>query len=233
MSLTRASLTIAQAIAHHYAMTPPNPTEEKTRYHKEEWWVLQIAPFIFRMHSVILWICSTFEILSYLCALYFPSSVPFPTNVVCPVNFQLGVPSSPSPIFLIGSLALFLGAYIRLDCFKALGRLFTFDLTLQENHKLITTRFYGYVRHPAYTGSLLLVVGITLSHFTEGSWLTECGPLRSPTLSLVVAAAWWAWVMAVAISRVQAEDAQMKKTFGEEWEKYAIEVPWWFFPGIA
>jgi protein-S-isoprenylcysteine O-methyltransferase Ste14 len=136
-------------------------------------------------------------------------------------------------MFLIGCIALFLGAYIRLDCFRALGHLFTFDLTIHRDHKLITNRFYAYVRHPAYTGSLLLVAGITFSHFTQGSWMTECGPLRWSGLTMIIWAAWWCWVLAVGISRVQAEDVQMKKTFGQEWERYAMDVPWWFFPGIA
>ncbi|ESK84341.1 hypothetical protein Moror_10201 [Moniliophthora roreri MCA 2997] len=228
MSFIRASLTTAQAIAHHYAMTPPNPTKEDTRYHKEEWWVLQIAPFIFRMHSVVLWVCACFETLSYLSALQTRSSLSLFT---CPVTADASIRTTP--MFLIGSLALFLGAYIRLDCFKALGHLFTFDLTVHSDHKLITDRFYGYVRHPAYTGSLLLVAGITFSHFTEGSWLTECGPLQSPMVVSVVWAAWWAWVVAVALSRVKAEDTEMKKRFSQQWEEYAIEVPWWFFPGIA
>ncbi|KAK7027454.1 hypothetical protein VNI00_015199 [Paramarasmius palmivorus] len=233
MSLARAFLTVAQAIAHHYAMTPPNPTVEKTRYHKEEWWVLQVAPYIFRAHSIVLWVCSTFEILNYLCALYFPSTVPFPANIACPSTSSSHLQITTSPMFLIGCVALFLGAYIRLDCFKALGHLFTFDLTIHRDHKLITNRFYAYVRHPAYTGSILLVAGITFSHFTQGSWMTECGPLRWRSLAMIIWVAWWCWVLAVGISRVQAEDAQMKKTFGQEWERYAMDVPWWFFPGIA
>ncbi|ESK89833.1 hypothetical protein Moror_881 [Moniliophthora roreri MCA 2997] len=231
MSFIRASLTISQAIAYHFAMTPPNPTEEKTRYHKEEWWVLQIAPFIFKMHSVVLWICSMFETLSYLSTLYSPSSMSYPAHLGCSFNSKPRIHTSP--MFLIGCLALFLGNYIRLDCFRALGRLFTFDLTVHPDHKLITTRFYGYVRHPAYAGSLLLVAGITFSHFTEGSWLTECGPLRSQLVTVIVWVAWWTWVLAVGISRAQAEDKQMRKLFPQEWKKYAAEVPWWFFPGIV
>ncbi|EEB89089.1 hypothetical protein MPER_12858 [Moniliophthora perniciosa FA553] len=202
MSLIRASLTAAQAIAHHYAMTPPNPTKEDTRYHKEEWWVLQIAPFIFRMHSIVLWVCACFETLSYLSALQARSSMSLFT---CPMTADPSIRTTP--MFLIGSLALFLGAYIRLDCFRALGHLFTFDLTVHSDHKLITNRFYGYLVHRMWPPSIDVVS--------------------------VVWAAWWAWVIAVALSRVKAEDAEMKKRFSQQWERYAIEVPWWFFPGIA
>lgn len=123
-----------------------------------------------------------------------------------------------------------LGTYIRLDCFRALGRLFTFDLTILPNHKLITDRFYAYVRHPAYTGSMLLIIGLTLSHLTPGSWLTErCIPHFG---AFVVATLWWAWTWSVGISRADAEDKEMKKLFNGEWDAYAARVPWWFFPGL-
>ncbi|EEB93540.1 hypothetical protein MPER_07785 [Moniliophthora perniciosa FA553] len=135
-------------------------------------------------------------------------------------------------MFLIGSLP-FSSAITSASMLPSFWSLLHFDLTVQPDHKLITTRFYGYVRHPAYAGSLLLVAGIAFSHFTQGSWLTECGPLRPQFVTSIVWVAWWAWVMAVGISRAQAEDKQMRKLFPQEWDKYASEVPWWFFPGIV
>lgn len=137
-----------------------------------------------------------------------------------------------TPSLIIGFIAVVLGSYIRLDCFKALGQMFTFDLTIHPEHSLITNRFYAYVRHPAYTGSLLLVGGLTFSHLTKGSWLTECGPLTSSGWASFVWASWWLWTICVGVSRAQAEDLQMKKLFKDEWEVYATRVPWWFFPGI-
>jgi protein-S-isoprenylcysteine O-methyltransferase Ste14 len=137
-----------------------------------------------------------------------------------------------TPVFLIGITLSFLGSYIRLDCFKALGHMFTFDLTVHPEHSLITDRFYTHVRHPAYTGSMLLIAGFTISHLTDGSWMTECGPLTSNVAVLVVWAALWFWTGCVALSRALAEDAQMKKLFKDEWKVYAANVPWWFVPGV-
>ncbi|KAF8828312.1 hypothetical protein HHX47_DHR4000930 [Lentinula edodes] len=159
MSLARATLVIVQALTNHWACTPPNPTQQKSRYHTEELYILQIAPLVFK--------------------------------------------------------------------------LFTFDLTVHPEHRLVTSSFYAYVRHPAYTGSMLLVAGIAFSHLTEGSWLTECGPLKSNGSALVVWAAWWVWTLAVGVSRAEAEDKQMQKMFPGEWERYAENVAWWFFPGLA
>ncbi|KAF9078554.1 hypothetical protein BDP27DRAFT_1309752 [Rhodocollybia butyracea] len=232
MSLIRVSLVIIQALANHWAFTSPNPTQEKSRYHTEEPYILQIAPLIFKTHMRILWICGFFEILYYFSTTVSLSSVsPIASAIVCPYTSEPRIHTSS--MFLIGIIAVLLGSYIRLDCFKTLGKLFTFDLTIHPEHQLVTSRFYSYVRHPSYTGSMLLVAGLAFSHLTKGSWLTECGPLRPSGSAIVVWAAWWAWTLAVGISRADAEDKQMRKLFPEEWEKYATNVPWWFFPGLA
>ncbi|KAE9406831.1 hypothetical protein BT96DRAFT_954682 [Gymnopus androsaceus JB14] len=232
MSLVRVSLVVVQALSNHWACTPPNPTQEKSRYHKEELYILQIAPLIFKIHMTVLWICAFFEIVYYISTVVPLTSVsPIASTIVCPHTSDPFLRASP--MFIIGIIAVCLGSYIRLDCFKTLGQLFTFDLTVHPAHKLITSRFYSWVRHPAYTGSMLLVAGLAFSHLTEGSWLTECGPLRSSGSAIVVWAAWWVWTLAVGISRAEAEDKQMQKLFPDEWEKYATNVPWWFFPGLA
>jgi len=191
--------------------------------------------FIFlQCHQLIAYGCAIFEVLYYLRTIVpFSSSFPFAATLICPAS---PIPSSTSihltPAFVLGVIAVVLGAYIRVDCFKALGHLFTFDLTIHPEHRLVTTRFYAYVRHPAYTGSLLLVFGLAFSHLTRGSWMTECGLLRNEGASLVVWAVWWVWTFCVGISRADAEDKEMQKLFKEKWERYAAAVPWWFFPGL-
>ncbi|KAF9444358.1 hypothetical protein P691DRAFT_348749 [Macrolepiota fuliginosa MF-IS2] len=236
MPVSRVALVLIQAFANQLACTPPNPTPSKGRYHTDELYILQIAPFIFKCHQIIFWLCATFEVLYFLQP-YIPLPSPLtPTltsALVCPSNpNQSSDPIHVTPSFITGIISVVLGSYVRLDCFRALGRMFTFDLTIHPEHTLITNRFYAYVRHPAYTGSLLLVGGLTLSHLTKGSWLTECGPLTSSGSALVVWALWWLWTICVGVSRAHAEDRQMRKLFKDEWDVYAANVPWWFFPGI-
>ncbi|KAF8873479.1 hypothetical protein BD779DRAFT_1451852 [Infundibulicybe gibba] len=231
MSLIRAALVTVEAVCNQLACTPPNPTPSKGRYHTDELYILQIAPFIFKIHQLLTWTCAAFEVIFYLLTLL-PASAHTTTltHLACLPNSQPTIHTTP--MFIIGVLAVALGTYIRLDCFRALGQLFTFDLTIHPEHKLITSRFYGYVRHPAYTGSILLVAGLAFSHLTDGSWLTQCGGLSSGGSALAVWALWWMWTLCVGFSRADAEDKQMKKLFGAEWEAYAIQVPWWFFPGL-
>lgn len=47
MSVIRAALTVVEAVAYQMALTPPNPTPKKGRYHTEAPYILQIAPLIF------------------------------------------------------------------------------------------------------------------------------------------------------------------------------------------
>jgi len=233
MSLARAILVMVQAFSNGLACTPPNPTPPNARYHTEEMYILRIAPLVFKCHQFIAYGCAVFEVLFYLRTLLpsLPSSPIDPSSLICPArNVQPDLDLTPS--FLMGVLAVVLGTYIRLDCFKALGQLFTFDLTVHPQHRLVTHRFYSYVRHPAYTGSLLLIFGLALSHLTAGSWMTECGVLRSRGVAGIAWASWWLWTFCVGISRADAEDRQMRKLFGAEWEAYAAEVHWWFFPGL-
>ncbi|RDB23118.1 hypothetical protein Hypma_009919 [Hypsizygus marmoreus] len=233
MSLVRAMLVTIQAISNQIACTPPNPTPLKGRYHTEEMFILQIAPLVFKIHQLVIWFCTVGEIVFYLTTIL-PIAWPFPlpvSSLICPHPSQ-STSIRSTPLFIIGVLSVLLGTYIRLDCFHALGKLFTFDLTIHPDHKLVTSRFYSYVRHPAYTGSILVIAGLALSHLSQGAWMTTCGPLRTPIAAWLVWALWWAWTLAVGVSRAKAEDKQMRKIF-KEWEDYAARVSWWFFPGIV
>lgn len=55
MSLARATLVIVQALTNHWACTPPNPTQQKSRYHTEELYILQIAPLVFKVSCFIIY----------------------------------------------------------------------------------------------------------------------------------------------------------------------------------
>jgi protein-S-isoprenylcysteine O-methyltransferase Ste14 len=195
-------------------------------------------------HTLIAYLVALFEVLFYLRSI-FTASIVNPSStlstLICPALSTTSISEvsplllRPTPTFLLGVLTVLLGTFIRRDCFKTLGPLFTFELTVQPNHQLVTTGFYAYVRHPSYTGAIFLVFGLALSHLTRGSWMTECGPLAwigGETLRFAVWATWWLWVFCVVISRADAEDQQMRKVFNEEWDAYAQQVPWWFLPGL-
>lgn len=63
---------------------------------------------------------------------------------------------------LIGVLLGIIGVATRLYCRRILGSQFSHKLQVIEGHRLITTGLYKYVRHPAYTGDLLVQIGVTI-----------------------------------------------------------------------
>ncbi|KAF7338215.1 Protein-S-isoprenylcysteine O-methyltransferase [Mycena venus] len=229
MPLLRIILICIQATSNHMAFTPPNRSIAKgvSRFNTDEPYLLQIAPLVAKLHQRMVWSSACLEILFYLFTLVSLPSTGSPVCLASQPNIHI------TPWFCIGCAAVVLGTYIRLDCFRTLKELFTFDLTIHPEHKLITDRgFYRYVRHPAYTGSLLITAGLCLSHMTKSNWATECGPLLIPGSGFIIGATWFSWTLAVGFSRVNAEDKQMRKLFPQEWDAWAANVPWWFLPGL-
>ncbi|KAF8838235.1 hypothetical protein BDN67DRAFT_971810 [Paxillus ammoniavirescens] len=228
--LLRTSLVFVQAVCNHLACKPPNKTLAKQRYHTEEAYVLQIAPLIFKLHTLLLWLAAAFEAVSTL--LYYTGASLSPAlSAHVDVATCQSSRSLLTPMFVTGVILSALGMFIRLRCFQELGELFTFDLTIHPNHKLVTSGLYTYVRHPSYTGSLILIMGLTFSHLTPGSWAMECSPL-GPVGSSILWAAWWIWSLSVATSRAVAEDNELRKLFGSQWDAYAARVRFWFVPGL-
>ena len=63
----------------------------------------------------------------------------------------------------IGLILLFTGLSIRWVSIHTLKKYFTANLTIQEDHKLITTGIYKYIRHPSYLGGLFCFAGFGIA----------------------------------------------------------------------
>lgn len=63
----------------------------------------------------------------------------------------------------IGILCMILGIVIRLTAVLTLKRAFTLNVQTTNEQHLITTGIYHKIRNPAYTGSIMSMVGIALS----------------------------------------------------------------------
>ena len=144
---------------------------------------------------------------------------------------------SVTPVTLFGLFLVAFGTFVRLRSYKALGSLFTFDLCVKPEHRLVTSGPYSFVRHPAYLGSLCLMAGLTFVGLTRGSWIIECavGSYQNGAMIATQCAwiSWWVYTAGVGYTRAIAEDEQMKNRFGEEWERYAMKVGYWFVPGLV
>jgi len=55
------------------------------------------------------------------------------------------------------------GLMIRVGSILTLGQYFTYSVAQAENHKLIETGLYKFIRHPGYLGQLMIFAGISIS----------------------------------------------------------------------
>ncbi|OBZ67534.1 hypothetical protein A0H81_12475 [Grifola frondosa] len=78
-----------------------------------------------------------------------------------------------SRIFVLGCMLGALGGFIRIQCYRTLGRFFTYELTLRNNHRLVTSGPYAVVRHPSYIG---LIVGSGCGLCLDGVDYVYVGP---------------------------------------------------------
>ena len=69
-----------------------------------------------------------------------------------------------SRTFFVGTFMASLGGLIRYKCYRALGTMFTFEMSIRKDHMLVTSGPYSIVRHPGYTGIFLVIIGIFLVH---------------------------------------------------------------------
>ncbi|KIP01824.1 hypothetical protein PHLGIDRAFT_123011 [Phlebiopsis gigantea 11061_1 CR5-6] len=139
-----------------------------------------------------------------------------------------------TPWWLAGCALMACGGAVRLLCFRHLGRFFTFELSIQKGHALVTNGPYAVVRHPSYTGSMLVGAGTVLCHFGPGSWYAECVGWGS-VYSGMFMAAWAGWcvvVPALLTRRTSTEDATLRSEFGSEWDSYAKRTPYKLVPYI-
>jgi protein-S-isoprenylcysteine O-methyltransferase Ste14 len=106
---------------------------------------------------------------------------------------------------VIAGIAIALGGIaLRLWSVATLGSFFTTSVEVQADHRIVTRGPYAVLRHPSYTGLLLIVAGLTLA---LGSWL-----------SCLVAA-----VLATAgvARRIAVEESALASHLGPEWTAFA------------
>ncbi|KAF9051021.1 hypothetical protein BDZ89DRAFT_940130 [Hymenopellis radicata] len=141
---------------------------------------------------------------------------------------------SISPLFLLGTLLTVIGGYIRYRCYRELGSLFTFEMSIRADHRLITTGPYSVVRHPGYLGVVCAVLGIVCWHGSSGSWARTCGAFDTKlfqVLSLVFLILVTIITMGL-MRRMSKEDEALRREFHQDWDDWAELVPCKLIPGV-
>jgi protein-S-isoprenylcysteine O-methyltransferase Ste14 len=153
---------------------------------------------------------------------------------LCPGSSpSLSTLSTLSPTFLLGISTMLFSAALRVWCYRTLGRLFTFEVTIKREHTLITSGPYAYVRHPSYTGVVLMLVGVATTCFASGSYTYECQIMLTPVRWLI--RLWFVIATFATVSlwrRGRIEDDSLRQVFGETWNRYSQAVPCMFVPGL-
>ena len=143
-------------------------------------------------------------------------------------------PTSITPAFLAGSLAMTIGGLFRLYCSLTLGKFWSFQLSVRKEHRLVTSGPYSVVRHPSYTGFIVQYVGIIVMYGSQGSWVRESGVLQVLFVKVLAAIYVFVWTVGtgVAVRRPPMEDKMLQRALGEEWEDWAKRVKYRLIPGI-
>jgi protein-S-isoprenylcysteine O-methyltransferase Ste14 len=106
-------------------------------------------------------------------------------------------------VFWIGIGCVLAGTALRWYAVTKLGRYFTVDVVTQVSQPVIDFGPYRYIRHPAYAGSLLALIGFALA---LGNWAGLLATLLLPGSAFGY--------------RIAVEEAALLSTLGEPYARY-------------
>jgi protein-S-isoprenylcysteine O-methyltransferase Ste14 len=135
-------------------------------------------------------------------------------SIIAGIAFRFwGWGLAPGTPQYIGLVVMVIGLVLRNWAIIKLGRFFSRIVTIEIGQRLVTDGPYRWLRHPSYTGMLLMYAGINLA---LGTWL---GALAG--LGLVFIA---------TVYRIQVEEKALVELFCDEYRAY-MQRTWRLFPG--
>jgi protein-S-isoprenylcysteine O-methyltransferase Ste14 len=105
--------------------------------------------------------------------------------------------------FAIGMALVVIGLMIRIHSMLTLKQYFTYSVAKVENHKIIETGLYKFIRHPGYLGQLIIFFGISTS---ISNWLSVLVMMIPVTLGYLY--------------RINVEERFMLEHLGEDYLNY-------------
>ncbi|KAI0778701.1 hypothetical protein BD413DRAFT_601399 [Trametes elegans] len=249
--LLKIPILVPDAVLTYISLTPPNPTppkEELQKYANTDWYTKNR-----RVQTKVITVCKAALIglmaaeSATILAQAFPSAALSSRvlAVLAPGNAPL--PLRPSARSLVAGVLVLAAGAVRAWTYRTLGRFFRWELSVQHDHRLVTTGPYAYVRHPSYVASTLVSYGNLLLLSGPGTYFTEAGIGRSTGGKVVAGAiaAYLLWLHALGehfftvpyhahliVGRVEKEDEVMKQQFGDEWGAWAKKTPYKLIPYI-
>jgi protein-S-isoprenylcysteine O-methyltransferase Ste14 len=102
-----------------------------------------------------------------------------------------------------GLVVVWVGLAVRVWAVLTLGGSFSTFIQVGADQPVVTRGPYRWVRHPSYTGLLLIALGLGLG---AGNWLSLAVSVVGPTLGL--------------LPRIAVEEAEMVRVLGERYRTY-------------
>ena len=128
-------------------------------------------------------------------------------SICCGVIVAYHLPAYGLParylFYILGICVFVFGLALRLYAILYLGRLFTINVAIATDHRLIDSGPYRFVRHPSYSGALMLFFGLGLG---IGNWLSLV-VIMVP----IFVAFWW---------RMRIEETALAGALGEPYRSY-------------
>lgn len=116
-----------------------------------------------------------------------------------------------SPVRWLGVLPLLAGIFLLANARRKFTHADANIMTFGEPRNMVTSGIYGYTRNPMYLGMVLLLAGIAAFLGTVSPWFCVI-------VFWIVCATWY----------IPAEEANMKDSFGHQYEEYKQRVNRWF-----
>ncbi|KAF7984515.1 hypothetical protein HWV62_13675 [Athelia sp. TMB] len=225
---SRIPFLFSNAIALHIALTSPNgpPSQSEkdaAKYDRGEQIYANIQTWLPLYNTLLIATVTLAESAAILRAIAPDSALATLLPAWIPA-----LHSKPTPLFLLGWAVATAGAALRVACYRAMGRMFTFELSIRKDHALVTRGPYAWVRHPSYTGFLMFMGGVWLCQLCPGAlvggWIGGLGLGTRKVLGTMAAVVAVMDVMAT-VKRMDKEDNMLKGEFGQTWEEWAKKVP--------
>ncbi len=99
------------------------------------------------------------------------------------------------------------GFLLRLTAIVSLGRAFSVNVAIRDEQKVKRTGLYRWMRHPSYSGMLLIFAAIG---FAERNWISLGIMLVVPTAALLY--------------RIHVEETALRDHFGAEYVEYSRQT---------
>jgi protein-S-isoprenylcysteine O-methyltransferase Ste14 len=111
------------------------------------------------------------------------------------------------PVAAAGLLLMWTGLALRIWAIRVLGKSFRMTVEVDPGQQVVDRGPYRWLRHPSYTGILLITTGLGLA---EGNWLSLALLVLLPT--------------AVTMRRIHVEEAVLTSVLGQPYADYRMRT---------